>query len=73
MFPSILTSNFDLICGGYFWGFLGVKMDYFWGWGNINTNLSSAHIAEQLLFCMFPKILTWNFDTIFDSFMPFWV
>ena len=33
--------------------------------------LGSAHIAEQLLFSMFPSILTFDFELIFGLFLTF--
>ena len=34
--------------------------------------LGSTHIVQQLLFSMFPSILTFDFDLILGSFLTFW-
>ena len=36
------------------------------------TVLRSPYIVEQLLFSMFPSILTFDFDLIFGPFFTFW-
>ena len=42
-------------------------MGYFWGLG-----LGSTHVVEQLSFSLFLSILTFDFDSIFGSFLTFW-
>ena len=67
MIPLILTFEFDLILGSffYFWDsnglFLGLEM-------GSKTVLGSTHVVEQLSFSMFPSILTFDFDLILRSF-----
>ena len=34
--------------------------------------VGSTHVVEQLSFCMFPSILTFEFDSILRSFVTFW-
>ena len=34
--------------------------------------MGSTHVVEQLSFSMFPSILTFDFDSIFGSFLIFW-
>ena len=80
IFPSILTFNYDPIDGPFlaFWA----QMAYFRGWGFVGGKmfcgllikhswgknvLWSTHKAQQLLFSMFPLILT------FDFCLNFWV
>ena len=36
------------------------------------TVLGSTHVVKQLLFSKIPKILTFDFDLIFGSFLSFW-
>ena len=71
MFPSILTFDFDLICGSFltFWGPNGL----FLGLGKgPKTVLGSTHVVKQLSFSLFLSILTFDFDSIFGSFLIFW-
>ena len=36
------------------------------------TVFGSTHLVEQLLFSMFPSILTFDFDSILGPFLTFW-
>ena len=38
----------------------------------LKTVLGSTHVAEQLLFSMFPSILTFDFALNLGSFLTFW-
>ena len=48
-------------------------MGWFGGleWGLTNV-LGSTHVVEQLSFCMFFSILTFDFESILGSFSHFW-
>ena len=71
MFPSILTFDFDLILGSFFY-FL-VPNELFLGLGKgSNSVLGSNHAVEQLSFSMFLSILTFDFDLILGSFFTIW-
>ena len=35
-------------------------------------DLGSTHVVEQLSFSLFLSILTFDFDSIFGSFLTFW-
>ena len=61
MFLSILTFEFDLILGYFFWS----------GSGSI-TVLGSTHVVEQFSYSTIPPFMTFEFDTIFGSFLTFW-
>ena len=48
-------------------------MAYIWGRGRIRKLfLGSTHVAEQLLFSIFPSILTFDFVLNLGSFLTFW-
>ena len=48
-------------------------MSYFWGHDrDQKVFLGSTHVAEQLLFSMFPSNLTFGFDSILGSFFTLW-
>ena len=46
-------------------GFLGVGV-------GLKTVLGSTHVIEQLLFLVFPSILTFDFDLILGSLFTIW-
>ena len=57
---------------GLFCFFLGPN-GLFWGLGKGSKNvLGSTHIIEQLLFCMLPSFLIFDFYLIFEPFFTFW-
>ena len=58
---------------GVFRGLLGPNWAIFEVRGRLKkTALSSTHVAEQLLFSMFPSILTFDFALNLGSFLTFW-
>ena len=68
MFLSILTFHF-----GVTFDFFGGLMSSFLGFGSGSTPfLGSTHVVEQLSFSLFLSILTFDFDLILGSFLPFW-
>ena len=69
MFPLILTFNFYLLKGS-FW-FWGPKGGIFRVGIRFKIVLGSTHIVQQLLFAMFPSILTFDFDLILGRFLLF--
>ena len=65
MLPSILNFTFYLILPlpWPFWEQLG----YFESQSKVKKPIfSSTHVAEQILFSMFPSIFTFNFDIILE-------
>ena len=47
-------------------------MGYFWGFGlGLTTVLGSTHVVQQLSFCIFLSILTFNFDLNFGVIFDF--
>ena len=52
-------------------GFFGQKIGYFKGCDQVHNILGSTHIVQQLLFSLFPSILTFDFDLILGSFLTF--
>ena len=69
MLHLILTFDFDLILGSFltFWGPNGLFLGL---WRGSKTVLGSTHVVEQLLFPMFPSILTYC-DLNLGSFLTF--
>jgi len=67
---SILTFDFDLILGSFFY-FLGPNGLFLgFGKGSINV-LGSIHVVENLSFCIFPSFLIFDFYLILGSFLIF--
>ena len=56
----------------FFVSFLGAKKCYFEGWGQVQIVLWSIHIVQQLIFSMFPSVLTFDFGLILGLFLTFW-
>ena len=50
---------------------MGQKIGYFEGWGQVQIVLGSTHIVQQLLFSLFPSILTFEFGLILGLFFTF--
>ena len=44
----------------------------FGGWDQLKIIWESTDIVQQLLFSLFPAILTFDFDLILGSFLNFW-
>ena len=63
MLSSILTNDFDLIFGSFFFLFCG-PIGPFFVW--------STHIVEQLLFSMLSSILTFDYDLVLGSLFTVW-
>ena len=66
MSPSILASN--LISSNsrvIFWLFWDKRLGCFEGWIQVQIVLESTHIVQQLLFSLFPSILTGPFFYFF--------
>ena len=49
-----------------------MAIGYFEGWDQVQIVLGSTQIVQQLLFSLFPAILTFDFDLILGLFLPFW-
>ena len=58
--------------GNFFFSFLGGKIGYFEGSGQVHIVLGSTHIVEQLLSSVCPSILTFDFDLILGLILTFW-
>ena len=71
-FVFFFSFNFDLILGSVFY-FLGPNWLFFGLEKGSKTVLESTHVVEQLSFCMFLSILTFDFDLILGLFLTFWV
>ena len=63
--------NFIYLKGNSFYLF-GAKSRLFAGWGQVQIVLGSTHIVQQLLFFLLPPILTFDYDSIWGSFLTFW-
>ena len=55
----------------FFLAFWGKKIGYFDDWGQVLIVFGSTHIKKQLLFSLFPSILTFDFDLILGLFFTF--
>ena len=66
--PSILAFDCIQFQGNFFLAFWGKEIGYFEGWGQVQIVLGSTHIVQQLLFSLFPSILTFDFDLILGLF-----
>ena len=53
-------------------GFLGQKLGYFEGWDQFQIVFGSTDIGQQLLFSLFPSILTFDFGENLKLFFTFW-
>ena len=51
--------------------FWGKEIGYFEGWGQVQIVLGSTHIVQQLLFSLFPSILTFEFCIVLGLFLTF--
>ena len=71
MIPQILTFDFDLLFGSFltFWGPNGLCLRLR---KSSKSVLGSAHIVEQLSFCMFSSIRIFDFYLILGSFWTHW-
>ena len=50
----------------------GGKIGFFEDWGQVQIVFGSTHIVQQLLFSLFPSILTFDFDLSLGLFLTFW-
>merc|ERR1712035_279176 len=72
------TSNFDANLKGqsgfkkFFSTFWGPNRLFFGLGKGPKTVLGSTHVVKQLSFSLFLSILTFDFDSIFGSFLTFW-
>ena len=71
-FVSLNSDIWFLVNFGVIFTFLDPK-GLILGLGKGSKNvLGSTHVVEQLSFCMFLSILTFDFDLILGSFLTFW-
>ena len=68
--PLILTFDFDLILGLFFY-FWGPNWLFFWSGYVSITVLWSIYVVDQLLFSMITWILIFDFDLILGLFLTF--